>query len=84
MNNEQIGDRMNARTDLTVTLHFGLDESTIEFIQALEDELDEALMRLGFSRTTSTKSGSLVTFNYYLAMAALIHEEAAAGDGSEG
>ncbi len=50
--------------DISVQLDSGLDQNSIEFIQYIEKELDSVLVKNGFARTTTTKNGDLVLFNY--------------------
>lgn len=50
--------------DISVQLDSGLNQNQIEFIQHIEKELDDVLVKNGFVRTTTTKGGDLVVFNY--------------------
>ena len=50
---------------IVVRTAFGLDTCSIEFIQALEQGLDEALYPLGFSRKISTVAGDHLEWAYY-------------------
>ncbi|KAB0668960.1 hypothetical protein F6V30_14070 [Oryzomonas sagensis] len=49
---------------VTVTLNFGLDTQNIEHIQLIEKQLDVALLSCGYARSTSSKTGAQVVFNY--------------------
>ncbi len=42
----------------------GLDSCSIELIQQIEDDLDEAMIKNGFTRTTTSKKGDVLEFNY--------------------
>jgi len=50
--------------EVSVQLGSGLNQNQIEFIQHIEKELDDVLVKNGFARTTTTKSGRRVVFNY--------------------
>ena len=41
-----------------------LDNCNIEFIQQIENDLDEVMTKNGFTRTTTSKKGNVVDFNY--------------------
>ncbi len=50
--------------DIVVTINHSLDEYSIEFIQQIEKSLDDALAKVGFTRSTSTK-GPKIEFVYW-------------------
>ncbi|OPX33361.1 MAG: hypothetical protein B1H40_00095 [Candidatus Latescibacteria bacterium 4484_181] len=43
----------------------GLDNCSIKLIQQIEDDLDEAMIKNGFTRTTTSKEGNILEFNYH-------------------
>lgn len=43
----------------------GLDDLSIEFIQRIENNLDEAMAKNGFTRTETSKAGEYLEFNYH-------------------
>ena len=55
---------MDDQMTVSVTLDSGLDQHKIEFIQYLEKEIDEVMVQNGFCRTTTTKNGDRIEFNY--------------------
>jgi hypothetical protein len=50
---------------IVVTLNTGLDTHDIEHVQLIEKQLDAALLPVGYARSTSSKSGKRVVFNYW-------------------
>jgi hypothetical protein len=54
------------KTDLQITVKsaIGLDQIDIEMITAIEKSIDQSLVSLGFSRTTTTKAGDHFELNY--------------------
>lgn len=50
--------------ELTVTLKPGVDVFGIEFVQMFEKHLDHAFLRVGFSRTATSKNENSVQLNY--------------------
>ena len=51
--------------DITVRIHRGLNEISIERIQQIEKAIDSGLGHVGYSRSASTKNSDYVEFNYY-------------------
>lgn len=49
---------------IKVTANFGLANTCLATLQALEETLDAALEPLGYGRTVSTKGGATAEFNY--------------------
>ncbi len=50
---------------VTIQTNVGLDQCSIEFIQHLEAELDNTMVRNGFDRIGTTKSGDELKFYYH-------------------
>ena len=55
---------MQTEPELKVTLKPGVDVFGIEFVQMLEKHLDHAFLRVGFSRTTTSKNTDSVKLDY--------------------
>lgn len=58
-------DMIKDQKDIVVTINHGLDEYDIGFIQQIERGIDKALAPIGFTRSTSSKSGDKCEFVYY-------------------
>lgn len=58
--------------DIVVTINHSLDEYSIEFIQQIEKALDDALVKVGFTRSTSTKENKVEFVYWQFAMATKI------------
>lgn len=70
---EQAEEQANEASELNggletaqVETDIGLDGSTIEFIQGLEKDIDEAMLKWGFARTESGKESNKLIFKYRL------------------
>lgn len=50
--------------NLKVALKSGLNDCSIELIQHIEKSVDAVMSKNGFTRTTTSKSGDCVEFNY--------------------
>lgn len=51
--------------DIVMTIRPGLDSHSIEMIQAIEKEIDAALLHFGLTRSKSSKWGHRIDFIYY-------------------
>ena len=51
---------------MLITINKGLNNWSIEWIQDIEKALDVALVRQGYTRTTTTKADEYLLFNYKL------------------
>ncbi len=60
---------------VTIQTDVGLDHYSIEFIHHLEEELDNTMVRNGFSRIGTTKSGDELKFYYHQFAVALDWEK---------
>jgi len=49
---------------IKVAFDQGLDDFSIEFVQAFEKDLDKAMVEYGFTRSTTTKAGGFLEFDY--------------------
>lgn len=54
----------NHEKQISVRLNTGLDTMTIDWVQQIEQEIDEVMVKHGFCRTTTSKEGQRLEFNY--------------------
>ena len=50
--------------EATIKTDIGLDNMQIDLIQSIEKAVDDAMVKNGFTRTTSTKAGDHIELNY--------------------
>ncbi len=50
--------------NMAVKADRGLDNCSIEFVRQIEKDIDAAMLSNGFARTTTTKAGDSLEFNY--------------------
>lgn len=49
---------------IAVETENGLDDCTIELVQQVENEITTVMVQNGFAKTTTTKTGDRLVFNY--------------------
>lgn len=50
--------------EIKVTTINGLDDCLIELVQGIEGDIDKAMLKHGFCRVSSSKSGDSLEFTY--------------------
>ena len=60
----EVINRRNRMEKIRIKADADLDNCNIEFIQQIENDLDEVMTKNGFTRTTTSKKGNVVDFNY--------------------
>ena len=49
---------------ISIETNIGLDHMQIDLVQSIEKDVDDAMGKNGFTRTTTTKEGGRVVLNY--------------------
>ena len=51
-------------SEITIQTENGLDDCEIDLVQKIEKEITKVMVSNGFTKTTTTKAGGKLVFNY--------------------